>query len=595
MAIGRESTEQSLARWNQLKTLQEFYPSFSIFLEDAMDHLGFNTTWMQHDIGAYVENGGRSIMVQAQRAQAKTTITAIYAVFCLIHEPQYRILIVSAGENTSNQISTLIIRLIMTMEGLDCLRPDKQKGDRTSIEAFDVHYGLKGVDKSPSVACIGIMGSFTGSRADLVIADDVEGKKNSITAAQREKLVEVTSEFTDIVDTGGRIIYLGTPQSTDSIYNNLPSRGFQVRIWPGRFPTTEQARVYGEHLAPKLIEKMERHPEVRTGGGILGDQGQPTDPERISELELQKKEMEKTTPRFQLQYMLNTTLADKLKFPLKTENLIVAQLDNKLYPMFVAKDPRETHLKKYSVSGHSFQMGTMWYEDTEKFKQHAELQSKIMYIDPAGGGVNGDETAYCVIGFLNGNIFLLSAGGIAGGYSIDGMDFLADLALKHKPNEVIIEKNFGYGAFREVFLPVLRAKYECAVSDDMVSGQKERRIESILGPVLARNSLVVSSTVMDEDEDACNKYPAEKRKLYSLFFQLSKMTLVKGCLAHDDRLDALAGAVNHYVKYMAIDQADSIKKKQEAELNNWLKDPLLHNRYSTGPKRSGSTFDKYRK
>lgn len=596
MANIRESAEQALLRWKQLKTLQAFYPSFNQFLDEAMEHIGFSTTWMQHDIGAYVQHGGSSIMVQAQRSQAKTTITAAYAVWALIHDPSCRVLIISAGDNTSNQISTLVIRLIMTMEGLDCLRPDPQNGDRTSVKAFDVHYTLKGVDKSPSIACIGIGGSFTGYRSDLLIADDVESAKNARTAPEREKLSELTSEFTDIVDTGGRIIYLGTPQSTDSIYNALPGRGFSIRIWPGRYPTEAQMKNYGEFLAPSILSRMTKDHTLRTGGGALGDQGKPTDPQRLGESDLQKKELEKTTARFQLQYMLNTTLADKMKFPLKTEDLILAKLDQKLFPMFVAKDPRETHVRKLSVVGHQFHIGTLWFEDTEKYRQHQALQTKIMYIDPAGGGANGDETAYCVLGFLNGNVFLLSVGGIPGGYRVEGMEFLAEIAAKHKPNEVIIEKNFGYGAFKEVFLPILRGKHDCAVSDDMVSGQKERRIESVLGPVLSRHSLVIDQAALDEDEEMCQKYPLEKRKLYSFIFQLSKMTLAKNSLAHDDRLDAVAGAVNHFVRFMALDQAESIKKQEEAELNAWLKDPLLHNRYkNSAPKRGVSTFDKYRK
>ena len=39
--------------------------------------------------------------------------------------------------------------------------------------------GLKGVDRSPSVACIGITGQLPGKRADLLIADDIESPKNA--------------------------------------------------------------------------------------------------------------------------------------------------------------------------------------------------------------------------------------------------------------------------------------------------------------------------------------------------------------------------------------------------------------------------------
>lgn len=104
--------------------------------------------------------------------QAKTTIAACFAVWCLIHNPKYRILVVSAAETLSSEISTLIVRIIMTHPDLECLRPDTSAGDRSSVQAFDVHHTLKGVDKSPSVACIGITSTLPGKRADLILADD---------------------------------------------------------------------------------------------------------------------------------------------------------------------------------------------------------------------------------------------------------------------------------------------------------------------------------------------------------------------------------------------------------------------------------------
>jgi hypothetical protein len=183
--------------------------------------LAFPTSEVQHDIGNFIAYGPQYLMVQAQRGQAKTTITAIFAVWSLIHDPAHRVLILSAGGKQANEISTLIVRLIMTMEQLEPLRPDPTNGDRTSVEAFDVHYTLKGVDKSPSVACIGITGNLQGKRADLLIPDDIESTKNSRTAMMRELLLDLTRDFTSICETG-RILYLGTPQSQESIYNTLP-------------------------------------------------------------------------------------------------------------------------------------------------------------------------------------------------------------------------------------------------------------------------------------------------------------------------------------------------------------------------------------
>ncbi len=206
------------------------------------------------------------------------------------------------------------------------------------MEAFDVHYTLKGIDKSPSVKCMGITANLQGNRADILLADDVESMKNSMTATMRAQLLERTLDFSSIC-TSGRIIWLGTPQSRDSIYNTLPGCGVVVRIWPGRYPTEEQESVYGGSLAPLLQRRMAADPSLRTGGGLDGKQGQPIegrDSGYLDEHTLQRKELDQGASWFQLQHMLNTSLSDALRYPLKLSQLMLMSVRNKA-PMIVER------------------------------------------------------------------------------------------------------------------------------------------------------------------------------------------------------------------------------------------------------------------
>jgi hypothetical protein len=478
----------------------------------------------------------------------------------------------------------------MTMEELEPLRPDASNGDRTSVEAFDVHYTLKGVDKSPSVACVGITGNLQGKRADLLIADDIESQKNARTATMRELLLELTRDFTSICALG-RIVYLGTPQSQESVYNTLPSRGFTVRIWPGRFPNSAQLENYGDMLAPYVKQRLALNPGLAFGGGMLGDQGQPIDPTYMDEQTLQKKELDQGPTYFQLQHMLNTKLADALRYPLKLENLVVMRVGGDYYPMTVARSFGAAI--PFSVHSVNFHLST--FEKTEETKDVAKLQGVVMYVDPAGGGKNGDETAYAVTGFLNGNIFLLSVGGIPGGYGVPQMQRLADIAARWKVNKVIVEKNMGYGGFVAVWLPILRASWHCAVEDDMVHGQKELRIIETLEPVMARGSLIINEAAIEEDRDTAAVHDPSKRGLYSLFHQLSKMTRDRNCLFHDDRADAVEGAVRHWTSMLAIDQNDAIKRAREREFREVAADPLGKKNLYRPPsfRGGGSVFNKY--
>ncbi|APU00294.1 terminase large subunit [Ralstonia phage RS-PII-1] len=597
--MARESVELAAKRWAMLDLVREAYPTFKPFLEDVMSELGFDTTLLQKDIAEFLEHGPHYLMIQAQRGQAKTTITAAFAVWRLIHNPAERILVISAGGTQANEISTLIVRVIMTMDELECLRPDRNAGDRTSVEAFDVHHSLKGLDKSPSVACVGVTGNLQGKRADLLIADDIESAKNSQTEHQREVLLQLTRDFASICSTG-RIVYLGTPQSINSIYNTLPGRGYTVRIWPGRYPTEAQLANYGDMLAPYILRRMLADPDLQTGGGLLGDQGKPTDTELPAGTEafLSKKENDQGPSYFQLQHMLNTKLADADRFPLRWAKVQAMRFAG-AYPLTFVPGVLEHEVIKYEINGTTYTLGVPSSASADR----APLQGIVMYVDPAGGGKNGDETGYAVVGFLNGNLYVLDVGGIPGGYSPDGFVYLSHIARDWKVNRILVEKNFGNGAYLNSWLPTLRAEYPqtigggCAIEETWESGQKELRIIDVLEPVIARGALVFNDDIARNETASLARYAAEKKASYSIFHQLAHITRDKAALQHDDRLDALAGACRYWTQQLGIEQERAIRVQRENEFKAWQADPLgLKGRYgSPASQRRGSTFNKYRR
>ena len=578
----RESGVLANTRLDQLNLVQAHYSTFVPFLEDVMEELGFTTTDIQRDIGGYIAYGPQYLMVQAQRSQAKTTIAAAFAVWYLIHNPTGRVLIVSAGGKQATDISTLIVRLIMNMDVLECMRPDKAAGDRTSVEGFDLHHSIKGIDKSASVDCVGIDANLQGRRADLLIPDDIESSKNSATPTQRAKLLHLTKDFTSI-NGSGRIIWLGTPQTMESIYNSLPGRGVTVRIWPGRYPTPEQREHYGNNLAPLIAARLARNPDLATGGGLLGDQGMPVDNQLIGLLDeeaLQKKERDQGQAYFQLQHMLNTAMMDALKYPLKTERLTVIESSGQ-FPLAIVRGMTADKLKDYAAHEFGFKLSIPHSVSPEV----AKLQSIVCYIDPAGGGANADETAYAIGGFLNGNVYLLAVGGIPGGYEADKLDTLALRIKRHAdmaatPMMVKIEKNMGYGAFRAVFTPVLRKYLPTAgIDDDYVTGQKEARILKTLEPVMGRGSLIVTESAVREDLETSMTYQAAHRLTYSFFYQLSKMSMIRGALVHDDRVDAVEGLVRHFNEALALDQNKQLAALAAKAHAEAISDPLGYKRY----------------
>ena len=531
-------------RHKKIEYLQEYYRDPVKFLEDAMNYLGFECTDVQRDMMRYLaSDDNRLMMLQAQRSQAKSTVTAIFCIWCLIHNPKYRILLCMSTEDLASAMTYLMRDMIMHWDILEPLRPGK--GSRKSTLAFDVHKDLKGTDKSPSITCKGVSASIQGMRADIIIGDDVESAKNSKTAKMRTDLLNVIRDFLSIC-TKGKIIYLGTPQSRDSIYNRLPESGFDVRIWTGRYPTPEQVPQYKGKLAPFIMDRIAADPSLQTGGGINGDQGQPVDPMIIDEEGLQERELGQTTPFFQLQHMLNTHLLDDGLYPINLSDIPVMDLGKDSAPVSITFAPSPEHLVPIPVASEAYEESM--YRPVAQSSVFKPYQHKMMYIDPAGGGKNGDETAYAVIGFLEGYFYVLDAGGVPGGYTVTSYKELTSIAKKYGVTNIGIESNHGNGAFRAGITPTLYADgYTGGVQDVWVSTQKELRILEALEAVISNHRLVFNSSIIKTDVQSVQKYDPEKQASYQLLYQLRRVTRRKGCLEHDDRLDALAGCVKLFL------------------------------------------------
>lgn len=603
--ILRETEEQALSRWADLETLQAHYAEFSDFLIDVIEgFMGFKCSDLQIDIGQWVAHGPKYRMVQAQRGQAKTTITAIYAVWRIIHDPSTRILIISAGSDMATEIANWVIQIINGMEVLECLRPDRSAGDRSSVTAFDVHYSLKGPEKSASVTSIGITSNMQGKRADILIADDIESQKNSQSAIQRARLHHLTLDFVSI-NSNGDIVWLGTPQNVDSVYNGLPGRGTAIRIWPGRYPTPKELLEYDGFLAPYLMERLLADPTLQTGGGPTGERGKPTDPVLLGEDVLTKKEIDQGPSYFQLQHMLSTKLSDADRYPLKLQNIrfVSFDLEERMAPMTLTFMRTQENVID-APAGHTIKDRMYRVQEAREF---TKLSAYHMYVDPTGGGANGDELAYGITAMAAGRVFAADAGGRPGGLDDEPLDWLTKTVLQWRPKVISIEKNYGNGALASVWLPRLRStidKHNSATPHDWIqppgieevweTGQKELRIIDILEPIMGSGKFVMYEGLIEKDWQTCQRYPSDLRATYSLLWQLARITRDKGSLIHDDRLDALAGSARFWIEALSIDDEKARASAKQDAWNEQMRNPLGNGRALPGYNANGlNAFTKH--
>ena len=478
---------------------------------------------------------------------AKSFLTCAYSVWRLWRERQLKVLIVSASKDRADANARFIKSIIHTIPFLAEMKASKDQLDTQNL--FDVGGAI--ADISPSVKSVGITGQITGTRADLLIPDDVEVPNNSSTQMQRDKLAERVKEFDAILKPNGQIIYLGTPQNEASLYNELQKRGYVTRIWTVLYPSSEAERnSYGNSLAPMIADRYDKDTEKWAG--------KPTDPKRFNEIEIAKRKLSYGKAGFALQFMLNTNLSDYEKYPLKVSDLIVDTLDMK-----------ESSIKWSWANGMQQLIpdvpcvalkGDLFYYPLSRSQETATYTGAMMFIDPSGRGK--DETAYAILKYLNGYLFLMEVDGYTEGYSDTTLRQLAQKAKFWGVNEVVVEGNFGDGMFIKVMTPVFNKIYPCLITEVKNTKQKELRIIDTLEPVLMQHRLIVNRSVIDADFKTY-----ERNQNYSLFYQMTRLCRDKNALAHDDRLDALCGGIAYWTEKMDI--------MEDTQKESWTEDQLL--------------------
>jgi hypothetical protein len=518
---------------------------FRNFLFLVWDHLGLpEPTPEQYDIAHYLQYGPKRKMIMAFRGVGKSWIYGAFSAWRLYRNPDWKIMCVSASKTAADSLSKFVKRLIDEMPMLQHLRP--RDGQQDSVIMFDV--GPARASKDPSFKSVGITGQITGSRADEIIADDIETTNNSLTHQSRERLLEMIKEFAAVSKPEtGYITYLGTPQSESSIYNELPARGYEIRIWPARIPANPDK--YEGKLAPFILNLIAK------GAAPLA----PVSP-RFHELVLSEKEGEYGRAGFALQFMLDTSLSDQDRYPLRLADLIVMPMDPRMGPVKVAwaSDPSKIieHLPCVGLRGDRYHRPFWLSPDMTEFT------GCVMAIDPSGRGK--DETGYAIVKILHGTLYLVAAGGFRDGYAEATLLGLANLAKLHRVNFIRVEANFGDGMFSQLLKPALsKVGYPVTIEEERSTGQKEARIADVLEPVLLSHRLVVDEAVVKADAEADAKY--------QLFYQLTRLTRDRGALAHDDRLDALAMAVGYWVEHMARDTEKAAEDHREALLDMELR------------------------
>ena len=538
-----------------MNTLDLLKDDFKLFLQALWAELELpNPTRAQYAIADYLQHGPKRLQIQAFRGVGKSWITGAFVLWTLFNNSEKKIMIISASKERADNMSIFLQKLIIETPWLSHLRP-KSDDARWSRISFDV---LCSPHQAPSVKSVGITGQLTGSRADLMILDDIEVPGNSMTEMMREKLLQLCTEAESILTpkNDSRIMYLGTPQTTFTVYKRLAERSYKPFVWPARYP--RKTSNYEGLLAPQLISDIE-------GGAEKWD---VTD-DRFDNEDLIEREASMGRSNFMLQFMLDTSLSDAEKFPLKCADLIVTSVNPKSAPESViwCSDPQNVikDLPTVGLPGDYFYSPMQLQGDWDSYSE------TICSIDPSGRG--SDETTAAYISQRNGILYLHEMRAYRDGYSDQTLLDILKGCKKYDVSKLVIETNFGDGIVSELFRKHLQqTNQRCDVEEVRANVRKEDRIIDSLEPVLNQHRLVVDRSVIEWDFKSNPDEAPEKRLMYMLFYQMSRMCREKGAVKHDDRLDALAQGVKYFTDAMGISAQEAIKERKRMEWNQMLEE-----------------------
>jgi len=515
----------------ELEEIVNSFPKFTIYMFEQMGLP--QPSEAQLMIAKFLGDGDyNDKMLLALRGLGKSLFAQLYVIWRLLRNNNEHILVISGSSKRSKNFTNFVLSMLKSVPLLKHLYP--RSDQRRASDHFDIN-GSKPSD-SPNLYAAGIGTGLAGFRATIIVSDDIEQPTNSRTIEARATITHFFNEAINLLisDGGekeGEVIILGTYQSTESIYLGIETGGYKVMIIPSQYPPKKNK--YGKRLAKYIQDRVDAD-ESLVGKAVDA---------RFNEGVLKRRKLKIGNSAFQLQYNLDPSDSDETKFPLKLRDLIVTDI-HVGHKTEEASNPVKMIYssinKVYSLKHNGF-ITDYFVPPGWESEERAPFSYVVMSIDPSGRGA--DETGYAIGGLLNGKIFLMDAGGIPGGYDESSFATIQSLVAKYRVNTIVVESNFGDGAYTKMLIPQIK---DAKIEEVRATKQKEVRIIETLEPVMNQHRLIVDKGLLERDAEAKNSF--------SLTYQLTHITREKDCLKHDDRLDALEILVSHMLEWMAVNE-----------------------------------------
>ena len=470
--------------------------SFVAFFIMWAERMGWDVPDCHYRACHWLDHRGDLAVLRCFRGFGKSTILAVYNAWRYYQNRQYRILHQSEADGTAYKTSRDTQNVLRNHPLTRGMLPDGQG----TVEQWWVNGSLD--MRNGSMYAKGILSNVTSARADECQNDDVEVPRNIQTPEAREKLRYRLGEQTHILVPGGRKLFIGTPHTHDSLYDEVEAMGadcLTIKLFEKEHRIDEKqatARSYalpfrpeyvfvGIHIGARLLAEGVDYQLTATGITFAEPPGTTVDcyaecawPERFTPAEMEKRRQEtRTVNEWDSQYQLHSK-------PIGESRL----------------DPER--IREYNVQPeirYANRTASMWLGSQQ-------IVGAVAWWDVATGKAKADASAFSLVltdarGHLYWHVCQELIGDLA---EFDERDKITsgqvvqirELVIRYQIPQVVVEVN-GPGSFAGKLLRQALKGTGCGVREEFTITNKQKRILDAFEAPLSSRFLWAHSDVLD--------------------------------------------------------------------------------------------------
>ncbi|HFL5870769.1 phage terminase large subunit [Serratia marcescens] len=470
--------------------------SFVAFFIMWAERMGWDVPDCHYRACHWLEHRGNLAVLRCFRGFGKSTILAVYNAWRYYKNRQYRILHQSEADGTAYKTSRDTQNVLRNHPLTRGMLPDGQG----TVEQWWVNGSLD--MRNGSMYAKGILSNVTSARADECQNDDVEVPRNIQTPEAREKLRYRLGEQTHILVPGGRKLFIGTPHTHDSLYDEVEAMGAdcltiklfekehridvkQATVRSYALPFRPEYVFIGIHIGARLLAEGVDYQLTANGITFAEPPGTTVDcyaecawPERFTPAEMEKRRQEtRTVNEWDSQYQLHSK-------PIGESRL----------------DPER--IREYNVQPeirYANRTASMWLGSQQ-------IVGAIAWWDVATGKAKADASAFSLVltdsrGHLYWHVCQELIGDLAefderdkitGGQVVQ----IRELVIRYQIPQVVVEVN-GPGSFAGKLLRQALKGTGCGVREEFTITNKQKRILDAFEAPLSSRFLWAHSDVLD--------------------------------------------------------------------------------------------------